>query len=192
MFQKRPATTDTPMPAQEERERGSKERNEIMSKNKRHTRKKERAAIVRCFPLFSSSLTLQCLPPLFYLLFIFFLSFTWPSSLLPLSSPSLPPSLYSLLPITRSMSRTAHFTAFKCWREILLGIIQQEMNPQMFLTPPPLPHNTYPSPSFLPLLIIFPSRFTPFYIFSPSPLHSDSWKWCDKKKYLKNKKHTEV
>lgn len=33
------------------------------------------------------------------------------------------------------MSRTAHFTAFKCWRKILLGIIQQEMNPQMLLTP---------------------------------------------------------
>lgn len=78
-------------------------------------------------------------------------SFTWPSSPSP-SLPSVPPSL-SPLPITRrSMSRTAHFTAFKCWREILLGIIQQEMNPQMLLTPshtpPPLRH--LPSPSFLP------------------------------------------
>lgn len=60
----------------------------------------------------------------------------------PFFLPSLP---FALLPITRrSRSRTTHFTAFKCWREILLGIIQQEMNPLVLFTPPPLLHNTFP------------------------------------------------
>lgn len=84
-------------------------------------------------------------------------SLSLPPYLPPLPDPPLlslsslrPPSL-SPLPITRrSMSRTAHFTAFKCWREILLGIIQQEMNPQMLLIPPPPTSRHLPSPSFLP------------------------------------------
>lgn len=73
----------------------------------------------------------------------------------PLSLPSFPSAL---LPITRrSRSRTAHFTAFKCWREILLGIIQQEMNPLVLFTPPPLLHNTFPIRLFLPPSLILSS-----------------------------------
>ena len=101
-------------------------------------------------------------------------SFTWPSSPSP-SLPSVPPSL-SPLPITRrSMSRTAHFTAFKCWREILLGIIQQEMNPQMLLTPShtPPPPPTYPPPPSSPP----PSNFfLPRLLFSPV-LACQDWLW---------------
>uniref|UniRef100_A0AAV2IZZ9 PHD-type domain-containing protein n=2 Tax=Percomorphaceae TaxID=1489872 RepID=A0AAV2IZZ9_KNICA len=68
-----------------------------------------------------------------------------PSYLTPTHHPQSPPhpDIRSTSNYQEDYSRTAYFTAFKSWREILMGIIHQDMNPQMPPKPNPILSQTH-------------------------------------------------